>query len=470
MTGSPVLYIPGNAGSSRQARSIASSAARQYFSERGGVVSNEFKNRKSVKPLDVFTADFNEDFSALHEPTLRAQRQYVLEAVAYITSLYPKHTRIFLIGHSMGGIVATSILPHADISGIITLSTPHALPPARFSVEMDRYYSRMHRNFVLNEINTPIFSICGGATDLMIPSETCVMPDRQSKNKKSIFSTSMEGCWTGVGHQVSVWCHQVRWRVARAILESQITGYNDTFRIMSNWLNDASHYIDNHAMAIDSSIAWEVHSDSKVFVDNLGSSLGQKGHLLPITSSNYAWSIMVGGGKVFGVGAINSPLVNLEVFLCNDSVVGPKCSPMPESSVSLYPEIQPGQGFPRTGEGVDESNAVAFLYLDPLVVQNARYLGLLTSTAEKSSRSWLMASSEKLSPIRRVVSQWRKFFSQKELKMTGVDFDSGVLFSTVEIPIKSRAVLSRIVLDGILENSLLVYKMKAEANADAKGM
>lgn len=49
----PVLFLPGNAGSARQVRSIASSATRQYFSS-PYVVSDAFESR-GVKPLDIFT-------------------------------------------------------------------------------------------------------------------------------------------------------------------------------------------------------------------------------------------------------------------------------------------------------------------------------------------------------------------------------------------------------------------------------
>lgn len=50
--GLPVLFIPGNAGSSHQVRSIASSAARQYFSS-PFVVSHEFTGR-GAKPIDFY--------------------------------------------------------------------------------------------------------------------------------------------------------------------------------------------------------------------------------------------------------------------------------------------------------------------------------------------------------------------------------------------------------------------------------
>lgn len=52
----PVLFIPGNAGSSHQVRSIASSATRQYYSS-PYVVASDFASR-SLKPLDFFAGAF----------------------------------------------------------------------------------------------------------------------------------------------------------------------------------------------------------------------------------------------------------------------------------------------------------------------------------------------------------------------------------------------------------------------------
>ena len=48
----PVLFIPGNAGSSHQVRSIASSATRQYYSS-PYIISPAFE-KSQIKPLDFF--------------------------------------------------------------------------------------------------------------------------------------------------------------------------------------------------------------------------------------------------------------------------------------------------------------------------------------------------------------------------------------------------------------------------------
>lgn len=143
----------------------------------------------------------------------------------------------------MGGVVATSLLPHANISAIITMSTPHTLPPARFDRRIERIYEH-NRHSLLSDL-TPILSLCGGATDLMVPSESCILPpagvnDNDAEPfRRTVFTSALEGSWTGVGHREMVWCHQVRWRVARASLElGAARSASDRGIILDNWLRD----------------------------------------------------------------------------------------------------------------------------------------------------------------------------------------------------------------------------------------
>ncbi|GAW00800.1 PGAP1-domain-containing protein [Lentinula edodes] len=177
--GTPVLFIPGNAGSSGQVRSIASSATRQYYS-RPNVPTYETWSR-NMKALDFFAADFNEDLSAFHGPTLKAQIEYCARAISYILSLYPPNTSIIIMGHSMGGIVATSLLPSKDISSIITMSTPHTLPPARFDQRVDEIYA-LHK-LIPNPIPGHTFPVPQQGTDEsegVVVFEADVIPERNS--------------------------------------------------------------------------------------------------------------------------------------------------------------------------------------------------------------------------------------------------------------------------------------------------
>jgi hypothetical protein len=62
--GLPVLFIPGNAGSSHQVRSIASSASRQYYSS-PGQVSYSFSSR-AISPLDIYAGAWDIPYLPYH--------------------------------------------------------------------------------------------------------------------------------------------------------------------------------------------------------------------------------------------------------------------------------------------------------------------------------------------------------------------------------------------------------------------
>src|SRR6185369_8085854 len=99
----------------------------------------------------ICVVDFNEEYSAFHGHSLYEQAEYLNDAIRYILSLYPSirkvqqtnsssqlhpdPTAVILIGHSMGGIVARTLfqIPNfqpGSINTILTMSTPHVLPPA----------------------------------------------------------------------------------------------------------------------------------------------------------------------------------------------------------------------------------------------------------------------------------------------------------------------------------------------------
>ncbi|GME81452.1 unnamed protein product [Ambrosiozyma monospora] len=137
LTGAPVLFIPGNAGSFKQVRSIASAAA-NWFHDNGGYI--EYLN-PNANNLDFFSADFNEDFTAFHGRTMLDQAEYLNEAIAFILSLYSQNeipvTSVILVGHSMGGMVSRVMLSlpnyvEGSVNTILTLAAPHAAAPATF--------------------------------------------------------------------------------------------------------------------------------------------------------------------------------------------------------------------------------------------------------------------------------------------------------------------------------------------------
>jgi len=148
--------------------------------------------------------------------------------------------KVTLLGHSMGGVVARlaiTDLPNL-IDIIMTMSTPHALPPVTLSKDMDTIYDALAAQ-VYNASSPLLFSICGGTADTQIASDACVIPPSSITNDDglTIFTTGMPGAWTGVEHQTMVWCHQVRWRVARTLLGMTSTGNRqDKLAVAEEWL------------------------------------------------------------------------------------------------------------------------------------------------------------------------------------------------------------------------------------------
>lgn len=185
-TGVPVLFIPGNAGSFRQVRSLASSSARLYREratlargdnndDSGATTSttNTTQARDEVAshsqggaaPLDWFALDFNDDLSAFHGQTLLDQAAYAAQAIDHILDgLYAAggagatpRTSITLVAHSMGAIVAREALAilarkhgaraTGRVATLISIAGPHGCPPVTVDSTVDQVYERINERW-----------------------------------------------------------------------------------------------------------------------------------------------------------------------------------------------------------------------------------------------------------------------------------------------------------------------------------
>lgn len=226
----PVLFIPGNAGSYAQVRSMASSAALQFWAE--GFEIPDFEFLQAPGPTVWFTIDFNEDFSAFHGRTLEDQAEYVNEAIAYLRAMYPLmdtsdnevNGTVGIVGHSMGGIVArlATILPNhppSSVDTIVTLSSPHSFPPVPFDRSMERVYQRLAHTPPAHE--PLVISVAGGLLDTQLSSDASSLSlgrIQSPETRLSSFTSAVGSLWSSTDHLAIVWCDQMRYRVARGFL------------------------------------------------------------------------------------------------------------------------------------------------------------------------------------------------------------------------------------------------------------
>lgn len=244
LRGIPVLFIPGNAGSYKQVRPIAAEAASYYYEN---LQHDANLINAGVRNLDFFTVDFNEDITAFHGQTLLDQAEYLNEAVRYILSLYfdpqrvnrdsglPDPTSVIIVGHSMGGVVARTMLTQPNykadsINTIVTMSAPHARPPVTFDGDIVHIYDDV--NDYWREAYAPgldgknpldhvtLVSIAGGTLDTIVPSDYASLESLIPETHGfTVYTTGIPGVWTSADHQAILWCDQFRKVVTRSLFD-----------------------------------------------------------------------------------------------------------------------------------------------------------------------------------------------------------------------------------------------------------
>ena len=204
-SGIPVLFIPGNAGSYRQVRSLASVALRKAERHR-----NHF---------NYFTTDFDEDFSGLYGGVLMAQVNFVHSCLKHIVKIYGKKESIslILIGHSMGGMIARALFTLDNfqskfVSIIITLGTPHVAPILPLDNQLDAFYFRVNDFWKHSPSisNLSVISLAGGARDILVPAKHCALPRNMDiQLQYSAVTTAVPNVWLTIDHLALCWCKQL---------------------------------------------------------------------------------------------------------------------------------------------------------------------------------------------------------------------------------------------------------------------
>lgn len=316
------MFIPGNAGSYKQARCLASEAAQYYDSS----IQQDLQALKDGKTsLDFFAVDFNEDFTAFHGQTLLDQAEYLNDAVAYILSLYhdsrrsqrdpglPDPSSVILVGHSMGGVVARTMLTMANyqsnsINTIVTMSAPHARPPVsvdadivRAYKETNNYWRQAYSQKWANDNplwHVTLISIAGGGLDNIIPSDYASLASLVPPTHGfTVFTSSIPNMWTGADHIQTTWCVQLMKATVRSIFETldvhrpgQTKPRAERMRIFKRWFLTGLEAVaeknlpqnePNTLLTLDDNSS-SVSSTERLVLREFGSSGKSKAYLLPI--------------------------------------------------------------------------------------------------------------------------------------------------------------------------------------------
>lgn len=345
-------------------RPIAAEAAR-YFHD---VLQHDPAVAHSgVKNLDFFTVDFNEDFTAFHGQTMLDQAEYLNEVIRYILSLYldprrsrrrdpdlPDPTSVMVLGHSMGGIVARTmlIMPNYQsnsINTIVTMSAPHARPPVSFDAQIvdiyddiNNYWRQAYSQKWAN--NNPLWhvtlvSIAGGGLDTVVPSDYAsvesIVPDTHGF---TVFTSTIPTVWTSMDHAAILWCDQFRKVITKTLYElvdvgraSQTKPRAERMRVFKKWLltgmEDAAEKSLSQAkptilLTLNDKSTAILRQGERLVLDRLGEEGEPNARLIPVpppSSSDHRRFTLLSDTKLDGPGETGK----LEVLFCNMFPVQP---------------------------------------------------------------------------------------------------------------------------------------------------
>jgi glycosylphosphatidylinositol deacylase len=238
VSGVPVLFIPGNAGSYKQVRSIGSVSAwiyskrplaEYYDTDVTNVKLKSLSSKPKLNEFDFFAVDFREELSALSGDLLFQQTEYVNDCIKFILSLYKqssqnsKPTSVIILGHSMGGVIARAAFTapnyvNNSIRTIITINSPHRIDPILVHPSLTKFYNIVNEFWREQIQNTSegilrdvaILSIAGGNRDIQISSDLSYLDGLVAPSHGlSVISTQIPKVWLSTDHLSSVWCNQL---------------------------------------------------------------------------------------------------------------------------------------------------------------------------------------------------------------------------------------------------------------------
>ncbi|NWU23541.1 PGAP1 deacylase, partial [Dyaphorophyia castanea] len=220
LTGIPVLFLPGNAGSYKQVRSLGSIALRK-------AEDVDFKYH-----FNFFSVNFNEELVALYGGSLQRQTKFVHECIKVILKLYRDRefapSSVAIVGHSMGGLVARALLTLKNfkpelINLLITQATPHVAPVMPLDKYLTDFYTAVNNHWILKAQdlrNLTTLSVAGGFRDYQVRSGLAFLPRlSQHDSALSVVSSAVPRAWASTDHLSIVWCKELILATIRAFFD-----------------------------------------------------------------------------------------------------------------------------------------------------------------------------------------------------------------------------------------------------------
>uniref|UniRef100_A0A803VKQ1 GPI inositol-deacylase n=1 Tax=Ficedula albicollis TaxID=59894 RepID=A0A803VKQ1_FICAL len=220
LTGIPVLFLPGNAGSYKQVRSLGSIALRK-------AEDVDFKYH-----FNFFSVNFNEELVALYGGSLQRQTKFVHECIKVILKLYRDQefapSSVAIVGHSMGGLVARALLTLKNfkpelINLLITQATPHIAPVMPLDRYLTDFYTAVNSHWILKAQdlrNLTTLSVAGGFRDYQVRSGLAFLPRlSQHDSALSVVSSAVPKAWASTDHLSIVWCKELILATIRAFFD-----------------------------------------------------------------------------------------------------------------------------------------------------------------------------------------------------------------------------------------------------------
>jgi GPI inositol-deacylase len=226
----------------------------------------------------------------------------------------PDPTSVIILGHSMGGIVARTmlIMPNYQsnsINTIITMSAPHSRPPVTFDGEIVKIYKDINdhwRRAYSQEWanNNPLWhvtlvSIAGGGLDTVVPSDYASLESLVPETHGfTVFTSTIPTVWTSMDHQAILWCDQFRKVIARAMYDvvdthraSQTKPRAERMMVFKKWFltgleksaeKTLPHKEPTTLLTLEDNSNAIIAQGERLVLRQLGETAKPKAHLLPI--------------------------------------------------------------------------------------------------------------------------------------------------------------------------------------------